>query len=394
MNPDSRELAPHAQAAISRLRGFARRLRESGLSLTTSEMLGAIEGLRALDLADDDALYWGLRTSMIHSVEELPIFDAVFREYWGDATDVDALEDCEGPGRPRDADEDRKSRSSTNSGAQKGMTRSRSAVGSEASTDDEEASFQPTYSAREVLRDKDFAAYDEQDYRGLMALLEQTRFDGPWRTNRRARPHRRGRADMRRTIRAGLRTSGYPMQVLRRRSGRKLRRVAFACDVSGSMERYSRAVLALALAAARKRGKVEAFAFATRLTRVTEELARPEPMTALTAAVGEILDWSGGTRVGSCLEQLNREYSAMVSGAVVIVASDGWDLGDPKQLANEARALQLKAHRVIWLNPRLRDPKFEPLTVGMSAALPFVDELVSCHNFDSFSELAETLRTL
>jgi uncharacterized protein len=224
-----------------------------------------------------------------------------------------------------------------------------------------------------------------------MELLADFRVRGPWRRSRRKRRHRKGMLDIRRTVRSGFKTEGHPVRRIHHRPTLKHRRLAFVCDVSGSMESYSRAVLHLAHVALVRRRRVEAFAFATRLTRITRELLTRDPNVALRSAAEAVTDWSGGTRVGECLTDLNRRYRSSLHGAVVVIASDGWDLGDPELLGAEAALLQRIAYSVVWVNPHLQDPAFEPLTRGMSAALPHVDHFVSCHNFETFLEVMDIL---
>jgi len=167
------------------------------------------------------------------------------------------------------------------------------------------------------------------------------------------------------------------------------------CDVSGSMEPYARMLLAYMQACVAARRRVEAFVFGTHLTRVTVELRGRDPDRALARAAGATQDWSGGTRIGEALATLNREHGRRLGrGAVVVLLSDGWDRGDPAQLEAEMARLARCSHRVIWLNPLKAHPEYRPLTRGMRAALPYVDEFMAGNSLGSLERLAEALDRL
>ena len=204
----------------------------------------------------------------------------------------------------------------------------------------------------------------------------------------------RGRPDVRRTVRRALRSGGEAAHLHHLEPHQRPRRVVLLCDVSGSMEPYSRALLRFAQAAVAGRAQVEAFALGTRLTRLTRELASRDPDAALAAAGAAVADWSGGTRLGDGLARFNDEWGVrgMARGAVVVILSDGWDRGDPTELAEQMARLSRVAHRVIWVNPLKASRDYEPLARGMAAALPYVDEFVEGHSLASLDELAEVIR--
>jgi uncharacterized protein with von Willebrand factor type A (vWA) domain len=196
--------------------------------------------------------------------------------------------------------------------------------------------------------------------------------------------------DMRRSIRANL-MRGEVIELRRRERRRRKVRLVLLCDVSGSMDLYSRFLLQFLYALQNVFGRVETFTFATRLTRVTEQLKGPSYQSAL-RRLTEVRDFSGGTRIGESIQEFNRTWGHMVNRhTIVIVLSDGWDTGEPDVLATEMLALKRKAGRVIWLNPLLGNPSYEPLTRGMAAALPLVDHFAAAHNLASLRDLASHL---
>jgi uncharacterized protein with von Willebrand factor type A (vWA) domain len=175
--------------------------------------------------------------------------------------------------------------------------------------------------------------------------------------------------------------------------GERPRRLILLCDVSGSMDAYSRALLRFLHAAVVSRGRVEAFALGTRLTRLTRDLSSHDPDAAISAAARHVVDWSGGTRLGEGLRRFNDEWGVrgMARGAIVVIMSDGWDRGDPELLAEQMERLHRVAHRIVWVNPLKASPGFAPLARGMAAALPYVDEFVEGHSLASLETLAEVV---
>jgi uncharacterized protein with von Willebrand factor type A (vWA) domain len=204
---------------------------------------------------------------------------------------------------------------------------------------------------------------------------------------------RTSRPDLRRTVRAALRTEGEPITRHHRRPTTRHRRLVLLLDVSGSMEPYARALLRFVQATVAGRRRVEAFALGTRLTRVTRELGSRDPDVALGKAAERVVDWSGGTRLGAGLRHFNEEWGirGMARGAVVVILSDGWDRGDPGELAEAMQRLQRVAHRIVWVNPLKVTPGYAPLARGMAAALPFVDRFVEGHSLDAMEQLADIL---
>jgi uncharacterized protein with von Willebrand factor type A (vWA) domain len=202
--------------------------------------------------------------------------------------------------------------------------------------------------------------------------------------------------DMRRIVRGMQKTAGEPVDLSYRERKLKRRQLVLLCDISGSMERYSRVLLQFLHAARQGLADVEVFVFGTRLTRVTRELAHRDVDTALDRLSQRIQDFAGGTRIGRSFHTFNRHWARRVlgHGAVVIVISDGWDRGDPRVLASEMERLQRSCFRLIWLNPLLGLPEYEPITLGMRTALEFVDDFMPAHNLASLERMARRLTEL
>lgn len=252
------------------------------------------------------------------------------------------------------------------------------------------------WSEEELLLHKDFAAYTEAERLLARALLARLAARGPRRRSRRTRPARRGPVhDVRATLRVSLRHGGEPFELRRRGHVTRPRPMVLAVDVSGSMAPYARMLLQYVQAAVAARRRVEAFAFGTRLTRITRELAGRDPDRALQRASATVVDMGGGTRIGESLARLNREHGRRIGrGAVVVLLSDGWDRGDPELLGAEMARLRRTAHRLVWLNPLAADPRYEPLTRGMQAALPHTDHLLAGNSIASLMALATLMEDI
>jgi uncharacterized protein with von Willebrand factor type A (vWA) domain len=217
------------------------------------------------------------------------------------------------------------------------------------------------------------------------------------RPNRRRRPERSGRTlDMRRTLRQNMRYGGEMLTLAWRETQREPRPLVVICDISGSMERYSRILLQFVHAVSSGLGDVECFVFGTRLTRITRQLRHKDIDDSIDAVTKHVRDWSGGTRIGDAVKEFNYRWGRRVlgRGPVVLLISDGWDRGDPATLSHEMDRLQRSCHRLIWLNPLLGSPGYEPLTLGMQAALPFVDDFLPVHNLVSLEQLGQRLSTI
>jgi uncharacterized protein with von Willebrand factor type A (vWA) domain len=360
---------------------FVDALRRAGLSEPVGATLAFVDAVGVLERASRSSLYWAGRATLVRRPEDIATYDRAFDAFWravpvspgvvatetvrvvldddqlDDPDDVDAGDEHEAP-------------------ADRVLT--------------------VRFSPHEVLRTKDFAAYDAAELAEARRVMAELRLSGARRRSRRrhSSSRRRGDPDLRRTVREALRTQGDAVRLRHLRAHERPRRVVLLCDVSGSMEPYSRALLRFANAAVAGRARVEAFTLGTRLTRLTRELSSRDPDVALEAAADAVPDWSGGTRLGEGLRRFNDQWGVrgMARGAVVVILSDGWDRGDPAELAEQMARLSRVAHRIVWVNPLKASPDYEPLARGMAAALPYVDDFVEGHSLASLEELAEIIR--
>src|SRR5687768_5701775 len=366
---------------------FSARLRHQHLPVTLVHVNDATRALEHLDVGDRDEVYLGLRTVFVSRPEEIPVFDRCFAAFWRIASDNDRVLQALTPTLPgEDAAGDE-------AGTPKQETLSLDAWGEmdEESDDGDEPLSVPAASEREALAARDFSTFTAEQLDEVYRLTVLIARRLVRRLSRRRRPSpRRGRLDLRRTLRANL-TRGEIIDLrFRRRKQRKVRLVLL-CDVSGSMDLYSRFLMQFLFALQRVFARVETFTFSVRLTRVTDHL-RGRSYREVLKKLEEVRDWSGGTRIGESLAEFNRGWPSLVDRrTIVVILSDGWDTGDPDQLATELLRIKRRAARVIWLNPLLGNPSYEPLTRGMAAALPLVDHFAAAHNLAALRDLAGKL---
>ena len=361
--------------------GFTRSLRRAGLAVPTGSAVLYAQALGLVGLDDPEHVYWAGRATLVRRPEDVALYDRVFTSFWAEITTV-----------------------GLNPSTTETVTL---AVDDDPEGDDADEGPGPSgeevlalrWSAAEVLTDKDLSEMDAAEWAEAQRLISALRVTTDLRPSRRTRPSKRqsggGPPDLRRTFRRNVRHGGVPVERAWRQQVDRPRRMVFLLDVSGSMEAYSRALarFAHAAVASRKSGRVEVFTMGTHLTRVTREMNRRDPESALKAASRSVSDWSGGTRLGECIAAFNDQWGVrgMARGAVVVICSDGWDRGDPERMAAEMARLSRVARRVVWVNPLKASPGYAPLARGMAAALPYVDQFVEGHSIGSLEHLARVV---
>ena len=373
---------------LPRLGAFARLLHDAGLEAGPRRLTDATRALNHIDLKRREDFRGALCAVFVSRKEDLPTFEAAFDIFWAPPDPHITAGAVPGRSRPLPMSPERAKAWANALGLSSSqMNREQEAIVVPASSSG--------YSAEELLRQKDFEQMTWQETEQVRRLLDQA----PWRVaerkTRRLRSAKAGRIDLRRTARHAIRSSGEIVRLFRRRPRLRRRPLVLICDVSGSMERYSRLLMIFAHAIAR-REDLEAFVFSTRLTRVTRLLRQRDLDRALNSVSKGVHDFSGGTRIGDALADFNRHWARRVlgHGAVVLIVSDGWDRGDPVQLTAELIHLRRTAHRLIWLNPLLGSDGYQPLTRGMAAALPYCDDFLAAHNLQALDDLGRLLAGL
>lgn len=388
--------------------GFSQRLHDAGVPVTPSQTEQYTRALKLTKPVSRRRLYCTTRAIFVTGFQQVAAFDRVFAEVFGtrrrssqpDDYDTEFEEapvdqvDSETPDEMSDQNimerEGGQDASSMNAGE-----------GDDEGEDEEEDESESQKlvplqeaSREEALSYKNFQALNAQELALLYKLMVRLQLATPERVSRRKQRGRHGEhMDMRRTLRKSLHTGGDPIVLARKRRRSHPRRLVLLCDISGSMEPYARAYLQFMHAARATGPYAEAFVFATRLTRLTKQLAGRNPQRAIRRATEAAPDWSSGTRIGDALKTFNDRYGrrGMARGSVIVILSDGWERGDPELVAREMERLARLAYRIVWVNPRVAAKDFSPKAGGLMAALPHCDALVSGHTLKSLEEVADAI---
>ena len=381
--PDERSSQNHAGSsatietmpALERLAtGFVHALRTGGLTVPISSSLQFTRALNAVGVGNGDDVYWAGRSTLVTRPEDIAMYDAMFLAYFH----------RNGTGfKVRFEDEPESASLGTDNG---------DGEGDGDSGDDDVIALR--YSAAETLNQKDFAEFTREEMYEAQKVMNRMRLTPAVRDSRRRVASSGGdRNDLRRTVRAAMRTGGEPIQLSRTTTGTRTRSLILLLDVSGSMEAYARVLIRFAHAAVVGRRRVEVFSLGTRLTRMTRQLDSHDVDEAVESATDAVADWSGGTRLGVGLKEFNDTWGmrGMARGAIVVILSDGWDRGEPDEMAEEMQRLSRAAHQVVWVNPLKVTPGYEPIARGMAAAMPFIDTFLEGHCLDSLTTLADAV---
>jgi uncharacterized protein len=397
---------------LGNLLAFGRLLRRLGLDVHPGRMLDVAEALQHVNIRTRDEVYHTCRALLVHRYEDLIIFDRAFDAFWRHDRAVKLnVSAASGSAGLKSGSAGLKScgtqaASSTPVLPDVGQNFSAAPVEQNFSSASENAHSSasenahvvplPLWSDADRLATKDFGEFTADDIDRARAALARLEWHPGERKTRRWVRGAGPRLDLRRALHESRRTGGDLVALPRRERRRRPRPIVLLCDVSGSMERYSRMLLHFAHAIGRRHRRVETFLFSTRLTRITTELRLRGLDEAVAAVSHAVPDWSGGTRIGDALRELHVRWKGRVlhGGPVVLLISDGWDRGDPVVLRDQMARLQRNCYRLIWLNPLIGTVGFAPLTRGLQAALPFVDDFLPARTLINLADLAGYLNRL
>jgi uncharacterized protein len=372
---------------LNNLLVFGRLLRREGIDVHPGRMLNVVEALAHVDLAARDEVYYACRALLVHRHEQLAIFDRIFAAFWRKYPEFESRSDTpsDEPGTSAEA------------------------IGSVSAVEQWEAGADPSDAGSETpmqgvkiwsdnagLAGKDFALLTPDEVIEVRRALSRLVWTPGERRTRRWVRGRGSRIDLRRAVADSLRSGGEVVALPTRRRRVRPRPLVLLCDVSGSMERYSRMLLHFAHALTSRHRRVEAFLFSIQLTRITKQLRVRRADEALAAVSRSVSDWSGGTRIGGALKEFHQRWGRRVLNGrpVVLLISDGWDRGDPEVLRAQIARLQRRSDRLVWLNPLIGTTDYAPLTRGLQAALPFVDDFLPSRTLGNLADLATHLNTL
>ena len=381
---------------------FGRLLRSVGLDAGPAQVIDLAAALEHIDVGKRNDFYFAARALFAHRHADLAQFDLAFRLFWQART----AKPIEAPSTPNPALQPKSLRTPNISYREIPFDEEAEEIKHARQSERVMVEVQQTFSPVEVLRKKNFDVFTWEEVQQAKQLMAGMKWRiGERATRRKERVWRGEHLDMRRIVRRNMKYGGEFLDLAYKRTKLKPRPLVVLCDISGSMERYSRMLLHFihalsneALASDTYTGleHVEAFLFGTRLTRVTRQIERKDIDDAVGEVVKVVEDWGGGTRIGETLKTFNYLWARRVAarGAVVLIISDGWDRGDPKLLHREIERLQRSCFRLIWLNPLLASPDYQPLTQGLRAALPYVDDFLPVHNLESLESLGHSLSQL
>jgi uncharacterized protein with von Willebrand factor type A (vWA) domain len=377
-------MAPARSHLVENLLVFGRVLRRAGIDVHPGRLLDVIAALGHVDLGTREEVYYTCRALLVHRHEQIDIFDRAFAAFWREHQTDARTAPAPEPGREIET----------------ALAAFDLATIDAAATDDTQA---PTlqagpraWSDRSALTHKAFDAFTAAEIAEAAAALSRLVWNPGIRKTRRWTRGRGSHIDLRRAIADSLRTGGDVVKLGRRARRIRPRPLVLLCDISGSMERYSRMLLHFAHAITRRHRRVEVFLFSTALTRITRQLRGSRPDDALDTVSRSVSDWSAGTRIGGAVRTFHQQWSrrALYGGPVVLLISDGWDCGDPVELGDQIARLQRSCHRLVWLNPLIGTPDYAPLTRGLLAALPFVDDFLPARTLANLADLARHLNAL
>lgn len=377
------------QGIVPNLLAFGRALKAAGLKVSLSQMLDANQALQFVDIGRRADFQAVLRSNLVSEKEGIAIFDRIFERYWRDRK-VETNERSPELWPEAKAEEGQHADESLEDVIAQ-VSRA------EAEKHENEPFPVPTYSPIEAMSKKDFSEMAVEESRAISQAILMIASKIATQMGRRKKKGTKGDdIDPRWTLRKSLKYGGEVIELVSRRRRIKKTRVVLLCDVSGSMDCYSRFLIQFMYGLQNELWGVETFVFSTSLSRVTHLIRSKDIASALQKISGSVLGWSGGTNIGHSLGMFNREFapSRVTNRTVVVIISDGWDRGEVAVLERQMRDLRRRCHKVIWLNPLLASENYEPLCKGMQAALPYVDLFLSVHNLNSLIALSRTLKKL
>ena len=375
----------HGRGEIfSHLIYFGRALKERGFQITPGRLIHAARSVELIDISCREDFSAALKTNFVSRKAELPLFDELFSQFWS------RMKKMQRPSPQAGTEESESEGGSTNEAPSLSLD-----SGPSPSKDEgEEKERKGEYSPHEVLMAKDFSQFLAEEKEVLDREFARLLSRIAVRISRRREPSAKGREmDFRRCIRKSMSTGGEILKLIRRRRKVKPLRLIVICDVSGSMDPSTRFTLQFIFGLREVFRRSEFFVFSTRLTRVTDIIKRNRRAESLAAISRRVQDWSGGTQIGACLHYFNERYGRdlMVDPAIAILVSDGWDRGDAQLLDSEMKRLRRKARKLIWLNPLLGTPEYQPLCQGMRTALPYIDYFIPASTLKGLHGLGEAL---
>ena len=371
---------------LGRVVGFSRALHTAGVEVNAGNLIDLCDSFRHISLHNRSDFYAAARATLVSRYDDLETFDEVFRAFWARPILPDdmTLTDTEAGGDP-DLD------------VQADVNEVVDTADLQEEAEGEGESEEVGYSPDEALMGKDLAAMSDREIEQARKVIHEIVNIIANRRSRRRVPENRGaELDFRRTWRRNALYGSDGVELMMKRRRIKKTRLMLLCDVSGSMDCYSRFLIRFIYALKREIRDVEVGVFSTRMTAISRLLKTKGIEESLVEVADTVHDWAGGTDIGGCLREFNDQFARdmLHSRTVMIIVSDGWDRGDPDLMRQEMARLRKRVHKLMWLNPLLGTPGYQPLCLGMKTALPYLDYFLPAHNLESLIQLARTLRSV
>jgi uncharacterized protein len=379
---------------LPNMMAFSRALKQLGVKVSLSQVMDAARSAELVDIGTKEDFRALLRANLISQKEDFPVFDMVFDSFWREQVyERVPMETLDIQGTPTESKPEEQA--GEEDGFEEAMAETM-AKENEPLDNLEEFSV-PTYSPQELLNRKDFSEMGVEESRAIARAILMIATKIATQISRRKKRARKGNVvDLRWTMRNNMKYGGEVIDLVTRKRRIKKTKVVLLCDVSGSMDCYSRFLIQFMYGLQNELWGVETFVFSTSLSRITHLIRTKDISNALEKISGSILGWSGGTNIGRSLHTFNRQFapSIVTHRTVVVIISDGWDRGDVSVLEREMQDLKRRCKKIIWLNPLLASDNYEPLCKGMQAALPYLDLFLSVHNVNSLISLGRTLQKM
>ena len=371
---------------LGRVVGFSRALHSAGVEVNAGNLIDLCDSFRYISLHNRRDFYAAARATLVSRYDDLETFDEVFRAFWARPILPDdmTLTDTDAGGDP-DLD------------VQADVNEVVDTADLQEEAEGEGESEEVGYSPDEALMGKDLAAMSDREIEQARKVIHEIVNIIANRRSRRRVPENRGaELDFRRTWRRNALYGSDGVELMMKRRRIKKTKLMLLCDVSGSMDCYSRFLIRFIYALKREIRDVEVGVFSTRMTAISRLLKTKGIEESLVEVADTVHDWAGGTDIGGCLREFNDQFARdmLHSRTVMIIVSDGWDRGDPDLMRQEMARLRKRVHKLMWLNPLLGTPGYQPLCLGMKTALPYLDYFLPAHNLESLIQLARTLRSV
>ncbi len=363
---------------------FGRQLHDAGIEVNPANLIDLARSLLHVNIANRQDFYAAALATLIINKEDMALFALLFNEYWN------SLATAQEPAPPdkKNGEGD----AETQAGQQQRHT--------EDANDGQEGDSEPEqtgYSSQELLAQKDIDTMSDEELEQARKIIAELIAILANRRSRRFKPAAAGaQLDFRKIFRRSMPYGEYCLKLAHRTYRLKKNKLILFCDVSGSMERYSRFLIQLICAMGSRISNIEVAVFSTRMTSITPYLNRKDIDEVVRHMSTQVHDWAGGTNIGGCLRELNEQQGSQMlsSHTIAVILSDGWDQGDADVMRNEMEQLRRRVQRIIWLNPLLGNANYQPLCRGMQTALPFLDYFIPAHNLESLAEATKLLRAL